>query len=480
MAALLRARLAFLIAGAAAVLPGCGGSSNPPSPGTPGGGSGETITGRERIGWTQQAIDAEQLATFSYAAYLDGVRRTLEGATCPGSGASPFECSAPLPPLTPGQHTIELVSFTVVDGAVLESERSAALRVTVSAISPSAAIPDHATLTTSDGHRLTLSVIAKGLDDPTDLAIAPDGRVFITERIGRVQIVGPAAANNGPPALELSGVSESSHSGLTSMALDPKFESNGFVYVAYGAETREGVALRIARFRERNNVLAQGALVFRERADSAGHVTIRFGQDGKLYAGVAAPDDPRAAQDLSSPFGKILRLNPDGTSPRDNPRSLPTYTSGHREPRALAWLPATGAMLEIERDRERGDEVNTIVPGGDYGWPENMSGGRSFAASLLLPADADVAGASVVPAPSRSPLAGELLLASKGARDLLRVQISPRGEFVLVDGIVKGQYGKLSSVAVAPDGRIYATTSNRDEWGPASDLLLRLEPHDRE
>jgi hypothetical protein len=133
MASLPGARLRAVLAGAVAILAGCGGSSNPPSPGPPGGGGNETITGRERIGWTQQAIDAEQLSTFDYAAYVDGVRRVLEGASCPGTSGAAFECSAPLPPMTPGQHTIELVSFTVAENGILESERSAALRVTVSA-----------------------------------------------------------------------------------------------------------------------------------------------------------------------------------------------------------------------------------------------------------------------------------------------------------------------------------------------------------
>lgn len=472
MAAPLRGRFVSTLAGVAAFLvAACGGSSNPPSPGTPGGG-GETITGRERIGWTQQAVDAEQLATFSYAAYVDGVRRVLEGATCPGSGGGGFDCSAPLPPMTPGQHTIELVSFTVSEDTTLESERSAPLRVTVSAISPSAAIAADATFTTPEGHRLRSTVIAKGLDDPTDLAVSPDGRVFVVERAGRVRILG--GEDRETSALELVDVSVSAESGLTSIALDPRFDSNGFVYLAYASETRDAVALKIARFRERNGVLAQGALVVRARTNAAEHVTIRFGVDGKLYAGVAAGDDPRAAQSLSSPLGKILRLNADGTSPRDNPRSSLTFTSGHRDPRALTWQPATSVMWEIDRDGDRGDELNNVVAGGDYGWPMTMSGEPSIAPALILPAGTDVAGASFVPASSRSPLAGELLIASKGAEDLLRVHVSSKGQPTVLEGIVQRRYGRLAAVAVAADGTIYVATSNRETWGPGNDVVIKL------
>ena len=473
MAAPLHGRFVSTLAGVAAiVVAACGGSSNPPSPGTPGGGGGETITGRERIGWTQQALDADQLATFSYAAYVDGLRRVLEGATCPGSGAGTFDCSAPLPSMTPGQHTIELVSFTVSEDTILESERSAPLRVTVSAISPSSVIAGDATFATPEGHRFRSTVMARGLDDPTDLAVAPDGRLFVAERAGRVRILG--GEDRETPVLELADVSVSAESGLTSMALDPKFDSNGLVYLAYASETRDGVALKIVRFRERNGVLAQGALLVRERANSLEHVTIRFGGDGKLYAGVAAGDDPRAAQSLSSPLGKILRLNADGTSPRDNPRSSLTFTSGHRDPRALTWQTATSVMWELDRDGDRGDELNNVVAGGDYGWPMTASGDTSIAPALILPAGTDVAGASFVPDSSRSPLAGELLIASKGAEDLLRVQISSKGQPTVLEGIVQRRCGRLAAVAVAADGTIYVATSNRETWGPGNDVVIKL------
>lgn len=480
MAAPFRARCRFsgvaAVGVAGIVLAACGGSSSPPPPGTGGGGGGgETITGRERIGWTQQAVDSEQLASFRYAAYVDGVRRVLEGAACPGAGSSPFDCSAPLPPMGAGQHTIELVSFTVFEEAIIESERSAPLRVTVAAIAPPAIIAaSDATLTTADGHRFRATILAKGLDDPTDLAIAPDGRVFVSERAGRVQIV--EADGRRSLALELDDVSVSADSGLTSLALDPKFDSNGFAYLGYATESRYATAMKIARFREKGGVLAQGGLVARERTDAAGHVTVRFGADGKIYAGVAAGMDARDAQDLASPVGKILRLNSDGTGPRDNPRASLTFTSGHREPRGLAWQSAANSVWEIERNQEDGDELNILIAGRDYGWPAMMSGERSIPPALVLPAETDVAGVSFVSETSRSPLAGELLIASRGAEDVLRVKISADGKASVIAGMTERRYGRISAVAVATDGTIYAATSNRGTWGPGKDVVLQIVP----
>jgi glucose/arabinose dehydrogenase len=453
----------------------CGGSSNPPGQPPPGSG-GSTITGRERIGWAQQAESAGQVATFNFAAYVDGNRRVLEGHRCSGGGPS-FDCSAQLPSLTAGQHSIELVAFMSLGGVVVESARSPALQVTVAGLTaPTEALAKNSTLTTSDGHRFNADIVASGLDDPSDLAVAPDGRVFVTERAGRVRIVGPDGLSPDA-ALELDDAVASGDTGLTAIALHPDFENNGQVYLAYAADGRDGAVMRIARFRERNGVLAQGAIVARERASSAQFVTARFGSDGRLYAGVAAGPDSRDAEAQTSILGKILRFNDDGTMPRDNPRSSLTFTSGHRDVRALAWDSATDSMWELERNREAGDELNRISAGGDYGWPmvRGITRESSLPAALMFPAGTDVAGASFVPMKANSSLAGELLVASGGAEDLLRIRVGRSGEQSgLIEGMLQGRYGRISAVSVTSDGTIFIATGNRDTWGAGQDVLVRI------
>lgn len=463
-------------------LPACGGSSpEQPAPGPPGTGTDGTITGRERIGWTQPS-DATQMATLDFAVYVDGARRALPGDTCAPTGPATFECSAPLPSLTPGEHTLELVSFTIENGITVESGRSTPLRVTVAAVTaPAPATPSGDTsLVTPEGHRLQASVVASGLDDPTDLAILPDGRVLVAERAGRVRIVTEAGVIERP-ALELDDVAEPEESGLTTIALHPDFERNGQVYVGYTVEGREGLAIRVARLRERGGVLAQAATIARERAPAAqAHVTARFGSDGRLYLGLGAGPDPRDAQDAASPLGKILRLNDDGSTPRDNPRGGTTFSSGHRDPRALAWHPRTGVLWELERDRESGDELNAIVAGGDYGWPLARGAGStatSVPAALVLPAGTDVSGAAFVPSNARSPMAGELLVASRGAEDLIRIRLvgNERPESA-IGGLFQRRFGRIAAVGVSTEGAVYAATGNRESWGPSSDVLIRISP----
>src|SRR5882672_2497549 len=164
--------------------------SAPPPPSTTPAPS-ETITGNERLGWDQRASDAVELSTFRYAVYVDGTRSELTAATCAtASTDGAFACSARLPALSPGAHTIELASF-IVDGSVFESARSSALRVTVGIAAP---VGDQAPSPLTAGSAagtdsFTVELVVEGVDRPRDLAFAPDGRLFVVEETGRIRVV---------------------------------------------------------------------------------------------------------------------------------------------------------------------------------------------------------------------------------------------------------------------------------------------------
>src|SRR5262245_1762402 len=116
----------------AMTLSACGGTDNPPPSSPPPSGGGDTITGRERVAWTQTIGNPADIALYRYALYVDGTRRALEGETCAAtSSAASFDCSAPLPSMTAGSHTLELVSFVTQGDTVYESPKSSGLRVTV-------------------------------------------------------------------------------------------------------------------------------------------------------------------------------------------------------------------------------------------------------------------------------------------------------------------------------------------------------------
>src|SRR5690606_15692184 len=168
---------------------------------------------------------------------------------------------------------------------------------------------------------------------PWSLAFAPDGRLFVTERPGRVRVV-----QNGQllpePALALTDVFTTGESGILGLALHPDFASNGFVYLTYTAVTPDGPVARLMRFRELNNTLAEGVVLLDDvpAANIHNGSRVRFGPDGFLYVTFGDVARPSVAQDLASLNGKILRLTDDGRNAPDNPFSLPVFSYGHRNP----------------------------------------------------------------------------------------------------------------------------------------------------
>ncbi|MGH2830194.1 MAG: PQQ-dependent sugar dehydrogenase, partial [Actinomycetota bacterium] len=333
------------------ILTACGGDNAPESPDpTPPVPGGETITGRERIGWTQPAADTVELATFGHVIYVDGFRVVFTGVACASTaGPRGFDCSAPLPQaqLTPGGHVLELATFTGSGSTLLESARSAPLSVNVVAAITSAQeadASDGAGMTTPDGLRLRAHIVARGLDDPTDMAFAPDGRLFVAERRGVVR-----AIDSGRGTIADAGRVRDAGE-LLALALDPGFARSRRLYLVYTARSEASITMRLVRATELNGAFGQAAVLFEEpvaRADAA--AAARFGPDQMLFVGLGDGGDPRRVRDLSSPLAKILRLTADGATPRDNPGASPVLSPGHRAPRALAWHPDTGALWEIER-----------------------------------------------------------------------------------------------------------------------------------
>jgi glucose/arabinose dehydrogenase len=440
------------------VLTSCGGDNGPesPNPSPPAAGA-ETITGRERIGWTQQAADVVELATFSYVIYVDGFRVVFTGVTC-GSLAGPngFECSAPLPQaqLTPGGHILELATLTGSGSSQLESVKSVPLSVNVVAAITSAqeAEASHgAIVTTPDGLRWRADIVTRGLNDPTDIAFAPDRRLFVTERLGLVRAID---IDRGTIA-DAGRVRDAGE--LFALALDPEFPRSRRLFFVYTARLDSSVRMRLVRATDLNGVLGQAAVLLDEpvmRADAT--AAARFGPDGMLFLGLGDGGDPRQARDLSSPLAKILRLTVDGSTPRDNPGASPVLAPGHRAPRALAWHPDTAALWEIERWG-----VHDVGAGTDYGW--------------LFPDQALLGGAVFFRrGPERTAPHGDLFVASPGAQDLLRVRFANGRPVARAERLLHGRFGRIGTVAQASDGALYLTTANWETWGAGRDLLVRL------
>ena len=225
---------------------------------------------------------------------------------------------------------------------------------------------------TQDGTSFRIQTVVTGLEVPWALAFAPDGRLFLTERPGRVRVV----ENDRllpDPALTLSDVYARGEAGLLGLALDPDFESNHFVYLQYTAE-RPGrdPETKIVRYLEARNTLVDGVTLLdglpAHRVHDGGR--LRFGPDGALYATLGDVADRTTPQDLGTLAGKILRITREGLTPRDNPFASQVFSYGHRNPQGFDWHPATGDMWATEHGAVGNDEVNQIRGGQNHGWPD--------------------------------------------------------------------------------------------------------------
>ncbi len=337
--------------------------------------------------------------------------------------------------------------------------------------------------TTRDGVRFRVDTVLTGLEIPWSLNFAPDGRLFVTERPGRVRIVG--ASGSSELALSLDGVFTQGEAGLLGLALDPEFAQNRFVYIYYSASVSGRAVNRIVRYREVDSRLGERVVLLDNIPASTIHDggRLRFGPDGLLYASAGDAADANLAQDVASLAGKLLRINRDGTVPRDNRFSSPVYTYGHRNPQGFDWHPATGDMWESEHGNSGNDEVNAIRAGLNFGWP------RIEGAATMTGMEVPVTSYSPSIAPSgasfyrgqRFPqFANNLFVATLRGTHLLRLTVDTAARRVTAqERLLDGTFGRLRDVVSGPDGYLYFCTNNRDGRGsPMSgdDRVLRIVP----
>jgi glucose/arabinose dehydrogenase len=465
------ALLAVLLAAASACE-----KKSPPTP-SPGPNGAETIRGTERLGWDQRAADTAELAVFRYAVYVDGARSEVTEVSCGStSGTNGFSCSGRLPSLTPGQHTLELAAFTLDGGTTLESSRSAPLSVNVtSALAGlrAGSLRAGTAGTTGDGISLRLDVVLDQLDEPSDIAFAPDGRLFLAERGGLVRVIDLRRGTQSTS--EIDGE-------IVTLALDRDFERTRYVFAAAvasdpvdGGAAREAFA--VVRYREVNGRLGERMVLLHgipARADRAA-AALGIASDGTLHVALDDGGDTRTVDDAASLNGKLLRLNRDGTTPDDRPVRTPVQQRGYRSPRALDWGP--GGVLWIAEGAPRSPERLNFswsgeIPPSDPTVPLRSARGARIDASdhppvaigsgaYALPPNTDPSDMVVYRGDLFASFRGNLIVAAEGGRHLLRVRLDPRSptRVIATERLLEG-VGPIRAVAVGPDGAIYVATQS--------------------
>jgi glucose/arabinose dehydrogenase len=333
--------------------------------------------------------------------------------------------------------------------------------------------------------------VAEGLTVPWSIVFTSADRILMTERGGMIREI-VSGVLNPEPLMIFDDISPKGESGLMGLAVDPHYTENQYLYTCYTYTGSNGTANRVVRLKDEGDSVVLDTVVLDPLPSANNHAgcRIRFGPDGKLYVTNGDALDPSSAQDLNSLAGKILRINPDGSIPEDNPfRGSPVWSYGHRNPQGLDWQPGSGQMFSTEHGPSGfdgpggGDEINMIQAGGNYGWPlvshDEKLEGTIAPIIQFTPAEAP-ASLSFYTSDVLPMFTGSLFFGALRGEGLVRVVLSDSDpkEIISVEKIIS-DIGRVRDVVQGPDGFIYFSTSNRDGRGSAregDDHIYRIAP----
>jgi glucose/arabinose dehydrogenase len=348
---------------------------------------------------------------------------------------------------------------------------------------------------TAEQHKIKVTVMTKALDRPFGITFLPGGNILVSERgSGKLRIVRDGVLS----PQSIAGVPKANtraNAGLYDFVLHPKYDQNQWIYFAYSKAGEGNLSTTVlARTHLRGNSLTEiQELYSTEPGTNIGGSRLAFAHDGTILMTTPAAGDTQKAQDPGSAYGKILRLNDDGTIPRDNPfvgkpgYRPEIYTLGHRDQLGLV-VHQSGTIFNAEHGPNGGDEVNLIKPGANYGWPL-ISFGRQYDGSRIPPYKEGMEIPQIVWVPSIGPSGimfytgdkfpgwkNNLFVGSarygeiRGFGHLERVVLNDKFEDIRRERLLDDLHQRVRDVRQGPDGNIYILTDQ--EVG----ALLRIEP----
>lgn len=320
---------------------------------------------------------------------------------------------------------------------------------------------------------LKTKVLSSGLAFPWEIIYGPDQQLWITERGGKISRINP---QTGAVTLlhTISEVVSNGEGGLLGMVMSPNFATNPWVYVVYDYGTGNNYREKVVRFTFSNGALGAPLSIIDQIPASSIHNGSRLmiSTDQKLFISTGDASNPANAQDKNSLSGKILRLNLDGSIPADNPiANSPVWSFGHRNPQGL--IQVGDKIYASEHGPNNDDEVNLILKGRNYGWP-NVEGFCNLPAEKTFCAANDVvepmfAWTPTIATSSLSYYNSDyipqwknslLLLSLKGSK-LTQLSLNTTGDKITeTKDFLVNQFGRLRAICQSPEGKLYITTSN--------------------
>ena len=362
------------------------------------------------------------------------------------------------------------------------------------ALFTSALAQDRSVAINSEKHTFRVVTLLQGLEYPWSVAFLPDGRMLVTERAGRLRLVGQDLRLDPKPIAGLPDVVATGQGGLFDVVLHPEYAQNGWIYWAYNAPGAGGWGTALARGKLQGSRMTEVQVLFsmQPKTRSSQHFggRIVFDKAGMLYLTLGDRGDKERAQKLDDHAGSVIRLYEDGRVPVDNPfgkrvEALPEkWTLGNRNMQGATLHPKTGELWTHEHGPQGGDEVNVMRSGLNYGWPVITYGvnygfgtrigegqtkpGMVQPLHVWVPSIAP-SGMAFVSGSKFPQWTGDLLVGA--LRDQMLVRLELDGEKVVrEERLLQGLVGRIRDVRMGPDGLVYLLTDG------AEGSLLRLEP----
>lgn len=320
---------------------------------------------------------------------------------------------------------------------------------------------------------LKTKVLTTGLAFPWEIVYGPDQQLWITERGGKISRINP---QTGAVSVlhTISEVVANGEGGLLGMVLAPNFAANPYVYVVYDYNTGGNYREKVVRFTYTNGALTSPLPIIDQIPASSIHNGSRLmiSADQKLFISTGDASNAANAQNKNSLSGKILRLNLDGSIPADNPiANNPLWTYGHRNPQGL--IQVGDKIYASEHGPNNDDEVNLILKGRNYGWP-NVEGFCNLPAEQTFCAANDVVEPMFAWTPTIATSSlnyynsdyipqwkNSLLLLSLKGTKLTQLTLNAGGDKITATkDFLVNQFGRLRAICQSPEGKLYITTSN--------------------
>ncbi|WP_245296886.1 MULTISPECIES: PQQ-dependent sugar dehydrogenase [Rhodomicrobium] len=346
----------------------------------------------------------------------------------------------------------------------------------------------------SAGENFRLVEVAGGLSNPWALAFLPGGDMLVTERGGRLRLI-RAGKLEGQPIAGTPQVAAQGQGGLLDVALHPDFDRNHLIYLSYAGPGAGGANTEVARARLDGGRLEDKTVIFKAEPKTGGgnHYGSRllFAPDGTLFVTLGDRFSRRdEAQNVVNHLGAVVRINDDGSVPKDNPfvgkdNARPEiFSYGHRNSQGIALRPGTAEIWQHEHGPRGGDEVNILKAGANYGWPK-ITYGVDYSGAVISDKTAmpGMEQPVVYWKPSIAPSGmafydgdkfpnwrGDLFVGALAGTHLRRVRLE--GAKVVEQEELLADLGeRIRDVRSGPDGHLYVVTDD-----PSNGRVLRLEP----